>query len=97
MVVCLYTETKLYLRVIIIIAVVYQRIIGFAFYEPNKYSIHAEKDCLIKANPKHFKNSYIVLVNISLENELVQCNPCEMCQNLINKYKIKKVVCFYSK
>lgn len=31
------------------------------------------------------------------QNELIKCEPCSMCQGIINKYGIDRVTVFYEK
>jgi len=62
----------------------------------NKYSIHAEQDCISKCKNKALlKYCILVLVRLNNNNEPVKCCPCAQCQRLINKYRIRKVVVYY--
>jgi len=60
-------------------------------YEPNKYTIHAEQDCIRKCPKKIISNCTMILVKIT---HLDNVAPCDMCANLISKYRIKKVLCY---
>ncbi len=61
------------------------------FYEPYKYGIHAEKNAIMNVKNKSLlSSSKIVIVRLA-DGKIVQAKPCEMCQNLLNKYKISKI------
>ena len=67
-----------------------QVIVHSVFYEPYKYSIHAEKDAIMNVKNKKILNKCkIVIVKIS-DGKIINCDPCKMCKNLICKYKITK-------
>jgi deoxycytidylate deaminase len=57
----------------------------------NKYTIHAEQDCIRKCPKNKINRCFMVLVKIT---HLDNVAPCAMCAKLINKYKIKKVYCY---
>lgn len=59
------------------------------FYEPNKYSIHAEQNCISNCKNKNLiKNCDMLLLRISETNDV---RPCNMCQHIIDKYNLKKL------
>jgi tRNA(Arg) A34 adenosine deaminase TadA len=60
-------------------------------YVANKFTIHAEQDCIRKC-PKNIINKCIMIL-VKITN-LDNVAPCEMCAKLIKKYKIKKIYCF---
>ena len=61
------------------------------FYEAKKHSWHAEQLCIKKCKNKSVLNkATLYLVKITNTNDV---KPCTMCQHIIDKYKIKKVVC----
>ena len=65
---------------------------SMVFYEAKKYSRHAEQNCIANCkNKKIIEKCVMILVKIS-ENENVY--PCNMCQHIIDKYKVKKVYTF---
>ena len=58
----------------------------------NKFSRHAEQNCISNCKNKEIiKKCIMILVRIS-ENPNVY--PCNMCQHIINKYKVKKLYSF---
>jgi deoxycytidylate deaminase len=57
----------------------------------NKYSIHAEQDCIRKCPKNIINKCTMYLVKIT---HLDNVAPCEMCAKLISKYNIKKVHCY---
>ena len=65
-------------------------------YEQNKFSIHAEKDAIQKIKNKNIlKNCKIYIIRI--KNDIYNLNfeegtPCSMCNNLLQKYKLKYVI-----
>lgn len=52
------------------------------------YSIHAERDCLYKCNPKKINGCDLYVIRHNNEKYLLS-QPCKNCENLIKKY-IKK-------
>ena len=65
-------------------------------YEANKYSIHAEQNCISKyKNKKILKYCTLILVTIK-NNKLNKCCPCDMCNHIIKKYKVRKVINYYN-
>ena len=65
------------------------------FYEAYKHSIHAEKNAIMNVRNKNLlPSSKIVIVRLN-DGKIVQAKPCEMCQNLLNKYKVSKVCTLY--
>lgn len=68
-----------------------QHILISVFYEPYKHSIHAEKSAIMSVkNKKLLPSSKIIIVRLN-DGKIVQAKPCEMCQNLLSKYKVSKV------
>jgi len=61
------------------------------FYVPNKYTVHAEQDCISKCPKNKLKHSIMILVKIS---NLEDIYPCMMCTGIITKYGIKRVYSF---
>jgi deoxycytidylate deaminase len=60
------------------------------FYEPNKFSIHAEKDAIKNVkDPREMCNILIVKI---VNNQLVQAYPCEMCKKLLLKKGFEKML-----
>jgi tRNA(Arg) A34 adenosine deaminase TadA len=99
----LFTKAKLWQLVIIIVKEGRFAIQNIVFYVPNRYAIHAEQDCINKflkryGNQKHiFKECTLFLIKMNQQNELIKCEPCSMCQGIINKYGIDRVTVFYEK
>jgi cytidine deaminase len=61
------------------------------FYEPYKFSTHAEKDAIMKIKNKNIlKKCKIYIIKIK-NNKIENAIPCSMCCNLLKKYGIKKV------
>lgn len=62
-----------------------------AFYEAYKYSTHAEKNAIMSVrNKKLLPSSKIVIVRLR-DGEIVEAQPCVMCQNLLSKYKMNNI------
>ena len=61
------------------------------FYVANRYTIHAEQDCIRKCPKKIISKCTMILVKIT---HLDNVAPCEMCAKLISKYKIKRIYCY---
>ena len=60
-------------------------------FEVNKYSIHAEKDAIMSVKNKSLlPESRIIIIKIK-NGKINVTGPCEMCQKLLNKYKISRV------
>ena len=60
-------------------------------YESNKYSIHAEKDAIMKIKNKNILQ-YCKIHIVKIKNgKLEQGIPCPMCYNLLQKYNINKI------
>lgn len=67
--------------------------ISVVFYVANKYSIHAEQNCISKVKNKAIlKQCTLILVCPSCKGTLIECKPCDMCWHIINKYKINRVI-----
>jgi cytidine deaminase len=63
------------------------------FYEAKKYTWHAEQACIMKCKKKNLiSKSYMILVKITKKEMVV--HPCTMCDHIIKKYGVKKIVCF---
>lgn len=64
-------------------------------YILNKYSIHAELNCINNCkNKKIIKDSKMILFRIS-KGQFIKCECCNICKKIIEKYNIKKVVYYY--
>lgn len=61
------------------------------FYEPNKYSCHAERDAIIKLNNKHILKDCKIYIGRIKYGKLENAAPCQMCSDLLKKYGVKKV------
>ena len=62
---------------------------GIVFYEPNKYTIHAEKSCIINCTRKNkLKHCRMIVVKIIYGKPCIS-TCCNQCTQLINKYNIK--------
>lgn len=61
------------------------------FYEPNKYSCHAERDAIIKVGNKHILKDCKIYIGRIKYGKLENATPCQMCSNLLKKYGVKKV------
>ena len=60
-------------------------------YVPNKYTIHAEQDCIRKCPKNLISKCTMILVKIT---HLDNVASCTMCAKIIIKYKIKRVYCY---
>lgn len=49
----------------------------------------------MKCDKQKLKECKIILVKLNKKNELINCEPCHMCQKIISKYKISKVISYY--
>jgi deoxycytidylate deaminase len=61
-------------------------------FTPNKYVVHAEFNCIFNCkNIKKYnlRDCKIVLVKIK-NGKIRKCEPCEICQKLLFKFKIEK-------
>ena len=70
--------------------IIYQNIINSKMiYESNKYSSHAEQNCIANCKDKYLiSNCNMLLLRISDSNDV---RPCNICQHIINKYNVKKL------
>lgn len=65
-------------------------------YEAYKYCIHAEQDCISKCRNKNIlKYCSLILVKLTGQGNTKQCEPCNKCLHIINKYKIKKIINYF--
>ena len=88
----LFIEIRLYQKDLIIINIS-GREINIAFYEPNKYTIHAEQSCIQKCKDKTIiRKCKLIIVKIDKNNNIINCKPCSMCNHIINKYKVRRVL-----
>lgn len=63
------------------------------FYVPNKYTIHAEQDCINKLKNKSIlKDCILLVIKITPSGNLINSFPCNMCDRIIKKYKVRKVI-----
>lgn len=61
-------------------------------YVTNKYTIHAEQDCINKCSNKNIiKESYMILLKITNGDEV---EPCYMCKHIIGKYGVRRLFCY---
>lgn len=60
------------------------------FYEPTCHTIHAEQSCISKCSKKLISKATLLLVRKSPTDKI---GPCEKCMKIINKYKIKNIIC----
>ena len=64
-----------------------------AFYVLNKYTWHAEQTCIQRCkNKKILKHCTLILIKLNNQGICIPGKPCDMCDHIINKYKIKKVI-----
>jgi deoxycytidylate deaminase len=64
-------------------------------YETYKHSIHAEKHAIMNVKDKTILPlSKIIIVRLQ-DGNIVQAKPCEMCKNLLDKYKLCKICTLY--
>lgn len=78
-----------------IIEVNIEKYIISVFYEPNKYSIHAEVMCINSVkeeNKKYISFAKMYIIKIDKNNKAKEhCLPCENCKKYIIKNKISSV------
>jgi cytidine deaminase len=86
----LFTEEILFLLDIIITMMELQMMLYSVFYVPKRYTVHAERECISKCPKKLISKATLLLVRETCGTEI---GPCGMCQKLIDKYKIKSVIC----
>jgi deoxycytidylate deaminase len=74
-------------------------VIGFllirslVFYVPNKYSVHAEQDCINNLKNKSIlKDCILIVIKINQGGSIINSEPCNNCCRIIKKYKIKKTI-----
>ncbi len=66
----------------------------FNKYEPNKHSVHAERDAIMKVKNKAILNKCrIIIYKLTNSGVPKECGPCEMCFKLLNKYCLKQKRC----
>ena len=65
------------------------------FYEPNKYSIHAEVACInsvSQENRKYISKATMYIIKLDRHNKIKEsCLPCENCKKYIMKYEVSKI------
>jgi cytidine deaminase len=67
---------------------------SFEKYEPNKHSVHAERDAIMKVKNKAILNKCrIIIYKLTHSGVPKECGPCEMCFKLLNKYCLKQKRC----
>lgn len=74
---------------IIVFPIIVQKV--SVFYEPNKYTCHAEKDAIKKVRNKYILKDCKVYIGRIKNNKLEPATPCEMCKKLLKKYGVKKI------
>ena len=63
------------------------------FYVPNKYTIHAEQDCINNLkNKKILKFCILIVIKITNNGDIINSSPCENCCRIIKKYKVRKII-----
>jgi len=63
-----------------------------ADYETNRYSIHAEKDAIMKIKDKNILQYCKIYIVTIKNNKLEKGYPCPMCYNLLKKYNMNKIL-----
>ena len=48
--------------------------------------------CIMKCKKRFLPLCTLILVSIDENGSIKQCKPCDMCQHIIKKYKIRRVV-----
>lgn len=88
-----FTAEKLFLLVLITTrqAIAFQT--NIVFYEPNKYSVHAENEAIRKIKNKNILKHCKIFIGKITDGEITQALPCEMCNKLLKKYGVKKICC----
>lgn len=64
-------------------------------YETYKYSIHAERNAIMNVKDKTILQSSKIIIVRLLDGNIVQAKPCEMCKNLLDKYKLCRICTMY--
>lgn len=88
--------TKLLQKVIthIVIPVFLVRGRILVFYVAKKFTIHAEQSCIMNVKDKSvLRYCTLYLLKLNSSGNIVACCPCDMCDHILKKYKIRKVVC----
>jgi deoxycytidylate deaminase len=80
-----------------IVSIGYNHYVSYQKDKQKRWAIHAEVDCLVKLSRKlrprcNEMKMYVIRVNKS--GHLLLSKPCCKCNDLIEKYNVKKV--FYS-
>ena len=60
-------------------------------YETYKHSIHAERNAIMNVKDKTILSSSKIIIIRLHDGNIVQAKPCEMCKNLLDKYKLYKI------
>lgn len=68
--------------------------INIVFYEPNKYSVHAEKDAIQKIKNKNILKKCKIFIGKITDDKISIATPCDMCCNLLKKYCVEKICAF---
>ncbi len=63
-------------------------------YMINKYTIHAEKDAIMKIKNKSILSKCKIYIGKIVNNKINHCMSCQMCSNLLQKYKCYKTYLF---
>lgn len=93
MFVLLFVAEKSFLLDIIITRRTLVLAIERVFYEPNKFSIHAENDAIKKIKNKNILKECKIFIGKIINGELEQALPCQMCCDLLKKYGVSKICC----
>lgn len=65
---------------------------NIVFYEPYKYSIHAEKNAILSVKNKNMlKHCKIYIIKLSADKIEIGI-PCHVCEKLLDKYGPK--ICY---
>ena len=60
-------------------------------YEPNKHSVHAERHAIMNVKNKTIlRKCSIIIFKITYSGVIKECQPCQMCQKLLDKYQLKQ-------
>lgn len=60
-------------------------------YHEGEVGIHAELDCILKADKEDLSDYKMVVLRIDRKENLTVSKPCPGCQSLISQFNIKEV------